>query len=181
MKTVARRNTTCGAGSSAELCGCQGRRSRRGGSARTGKTTWRPVRRVGPDGVQDARIHLSGVSTRVAVKAIRIEGTGAAKWESGANPQLLATAEFWADPKKQGDGDLFFQPDRDLKGQKLKVVVLYANETLDAATVSAGRFDPKLKVPQTPLPRLIEAAVKARWLGQDRSGCRQAWETFMSA
>ena len=90
---------------------------------------------VGPDGVQDARIHLSGVSTRVAVKAVRIEGPGAAKWESGANPQLLATAEFWADPKKQGDGDLFFQPDRDLKGQKLKVIVLYANETMDAAPV----------------------------------------------
>ena len=33
--------------------------------------------------------------------------------------------------------------------------------------MTAGRFDPKLKVPQTPLPRLIDVAAKARWLGQD--------------
>ncbi len=45
--------------------------------------------------------------------------------------------------------------------------MLYANETLDVAAVSAGRFDPKLKASQTPLPRLTLATVKARWLGQD--------------
>ena len=54
-----------------------------------------------------------------------------------------------------------------MKGQKLKIVVLYDNETLDVVQVSAGHFDPKLKVAQTGLPKLTEAAVKAQWLGQD--------------
>jgi hypothetical protein len=69
---------------------------------------------VGPDGVQDVRIRLAGVSTKVSVKAMRIEGPGGSKWESGANPELLPSAEYWPDPRKLGEGDLFFQPDWDL-------------------------------------------------------------------
>ena len=122
---------------------------------------------VGPDGVADVRIRLTAVSTRVPVKAMRVEGPGAMKWESGSNPELLPGAEYWPDPKKPGEGDLFFQPDRDLKGQKLKVLVLYANETLDAATVAAGRCDPKLRIPESPLPRISELSATARWVGQD--------------
>ena len=72
---------------------------------------------------------------------MRVEGPGGAKWESGANPELLPNAEYFPDPKKPGEGDLFLQPDRDLKGQTLKVRVLYTNDTIDAATVVAGKFD----------------------------------------
>src|SRR4051794_31406580 len=64
---------------------------------------------VGPDGLQDVRIRLTGVSSKVQVKAIRVEGTGGTKWESGANPELLPTAEYWPDPRKPGEGDLFLQ------------------------------------------------------------------------
>ena len=122
---------------------------------------------VGPDGVADVRIRLTAVSTRVPVKAMRVEGPGAMKWESGSNPELLPSAEYWPDPKKPGEGDLFFQPDRDLKGQKLKILVLYANKTLDAATITAGRCDPKLRIPESPLPRISELSATARWVGQD--------------
>ena len=102
---------------------------------------------VGPDGVADVRIRLSAVSAKIPPKALRIEAPGGLKWESGPNPDLLPGAEYWADPKKPGEGDLFFQPERDLKGQKLKVLVLYSNDTLDTATVVAGRCDPKLRIP----------------------------------
>jgi hypothetical protein len=122
---------------------------------------------VGPDGIQDARIRLFGVSTKVAVKAIRIDGPAGAKWESGANPELLPNAEFVADAKKPGEGDLFFQPETDVKGQKLRIALLYENETRDATAVLAGRCDAKLRIPSLPLPRFTEAAVTARWLGQD--------------
>ena len=90
------------------------------------------------------------------------------KWESGSNPELLPGAEYWPDPKKPGEGDLFFQPDRDLKGQKLKVLVLYANETLDAATVAAGRCDPKLRISG------IAPAASQR-AGRDRPLGRPGW------
>ena len=122
---------------------------------------------VGPDGTADVRIRLNAVSTKLVVKAMRVEGQSGMKWESGANPDLLPCAEYWADPKKPGEGDLFFQPDRDLKGQRLKVLVLYDNDTLDSATVAAGRVDPKLRMPESPLQRIIDLSATARWLGQD--------------
>jgi hypothetical protein len=122
---------------------------------------------VGPDGIQDARIHLSGISRRVQLNEIRIEGGGGAKWETGLNPQLLSGAEYWPDPNKPGEGDLYFQPERDLKGVKLRILVHYSGETFDSTTVSALRFDPKLRMPETPLPRLSDLSASAAWLGQD--------------
>ena len=122
---------------------------------------------VGPDGLQDARIRLAGVSTKVPIKAMRVSGPSGAKWESGTNPELLPNAEYWPDPKKPGEGDLFFQPDRDLKGQKLKVLVLYTNDTLDSTTLVAGRTEARLKMPESALPKITELSVTAQWLGQD--------------
>ncbi|WP_165220721.1 hypothetical protein [Aquisphaera insulae] len=122
---------------------------------------------VGPDGLQDVRIHLSGISTKFPVRSIRIEGEGGAKWQSGANPELLPNAEYWADPKKPGEGEIHVQPVKDLKGQKLKVVVLHENDTQDSATLIAGRCDPKLKMSEATLPRLSTLEASAEWLGQD--------------
>jgi hypothetical protein len=122
---------------------------------------------VGPDGIQDARIHLTGISRRVQLNQIRIEGGAGTKWETGLNPQLLSSAEYWPDPKKPGEGDLFFQSERDLKGTKLRILVHYSGETFDSTAVSALRFDPKLRVPETPLPRLTELSASAAWVGQD--------------
>ncbi|MGC8643932.1 MAG: hypothetical protein ACP5XB_29080 [Isosphaeraceae bacterium] len=121
---------------------------------------------VGPDGIQDIRIRLAGVSTRVQIKAMRIDGAGV-KWETGANPQLLPSAEFWPDPQKHGEGDLFLQPERDLRGMKLRIRVFYANDTVDSTSLTAPRFDPKLRMPSTPPPRIAEFSAKAEWLGQD--------------
>jgi len=35
---------------------------------------------VGPDGIADVRIRMAAVSTRIPVKALRVEGPGALKW-----------------------------------------------------------------------------------------------------
>jgi hypothetical protein len=122
---------------------------------------------VGPDGLQDARIQIVGISQKSPIKAIRIDGPGGAKWESGINPELLPGAEFWPDPKTPSTGDLFFHPSRDLNGQTLKVRVLYQNDTVDSATVKAGRSDPKLKMPELTTPKVHMPTVTADWLGQD--------------
>jgi hypothetical protein len=122
---------------------------------------------VGPDGFQDVRIHLSRLSPKVAAKTVRIEGPSGARWEFGTNPKLLPNAELVRDPKDPSQGDLFFQPAQNLSSGRIKVTVLYENEKVDATTVVAGRCDPKLRMPQTPLPKLIERGIKAEWLGQD--------------
>jgi hypothetical protein len=122
---------------------------------------------VGPDGLRDVHIHLGGLSAGVAVKAIRIEGPAGARWEQGTNPKLLSNAELVRDAKNASEGELYFQPDRDLSAQRLKVMVAYENDKLDTATLVAGRCNPALKVPASPLPELSARALKAQWLGQD--------------
>ncbi|MHB1557914.1 MAG: right-handed parallel beta-helix repeat-containing protein [Isosphaeraceae bacterium] len=123
---------------------------------------------VGPDGLQDAHIHLTGLDDKRTIKAIRIEGLGG-RWEYGLNPRALDNAEFVKDARDPHQGDLFFQPTRDLAGQRLKVGVLYADESLQTFTVTAGKVDPKLRVPLAPLPKVEELKLTAKWLGQDGS------------
>ncbi len=122
---------------------------------------------VGPDGLQDARIHFSKVSAKSAIKAVRIECPSGSRWEFGTNPKLVANAELIRDAKDPSQADLYFQPDRDMKAQRIRLLVLYENDQRDAVTVVAGRCDPKLRMPESPLPDLVESAAKARWLGQD--------------
>ncbi len=122
---------------------------------------------VGPEGLQDVRIHLTGISTKVSLKFVRIEGPAGTRWEFGTNPNLASNAELVRDPKDQSQADLFFQPDRDLGDQQITLTVGYEYERLDRTTVVAGRCDPALRVAQRPLPELSEGAVAAAWRGQD--------------
>jgi hypothetical protein len=122
---------------------------------------------VGPDGLQDIHVHLSGLAAGVAIKAIRIEGPAGARWEQGTNPKLLSNAEMVRDPKDASQGELYFQLDRDLSGQRLKFLVAYDGDKFDALTVIAGRCVPALRMPTSPLTKLSESAIAAAWLGQD--------------
>jgi hypothetical protein len=126
---------------------------------------------VGPDGIQDARIQITGLSTKVPLKALGIDGPGGAHWEFGPNPKLASNAELVRDPKDQSRGDLYLEPQHDLKGERLKLTLhydlYYEHEIIDSASILAGRCDPKLRVRVTPLPKLTEGNLKSAWLGQD--------------
>ena len=122
---------------------------------------------VGPDGIQDVRIQLSGLRAKSAIKAIRVEGPAGSRWEFGTNPKLLANAELSAIPKIVPKPISSFQPDRDTNSQRSRVMVLYDNDQLDAAAIVAGRSDPKLRMKDRPLPELVASTAKVRWLGQD--------------
>ncbi|OJW08809.1 MAG: hypothetical protein BGO49_08360 [Planctomycetales bacterium 71-10] len=126
-----------------------------------------PGPEVGPDGVADARLRLAGVSAKVPIRAIRIDGPDGLKWESHVNPEMFPACEYRPDPAKPGEGDLFFQPARDLAGKDLAVRILYANGTGDRAAVAAGLFDPAKKVAEPREPALTFAKAESRWLGQD--------------
>jgi hypothetical protein len=122
---------------------------------------------VGPDGFQDIQLHLTKFSARSTVRAVRIECSSGSRWEYGTNPKLLANAELVRDAKNPTEGDLYFQPDHDTNGERLKVRVLYDNDQQDSVTIVAGQCDPKLRVPRAPLPELIESRAAVEWLGQD--------------
>ena len=53
------------------------------------------------------------------------------RWESGNNSRLLSNAELIRDAKNPSLGELYFQPDRDLNGRVLKLIVAYDNEKFD--------------------------------------------------
>ncbi len=125
---------------------------------------------VGPDGLQDVRVHLSRLAATVAIKAVRIECESGSRWEFGTNPKLLGNADLIRDSKDPSQADLYFQPDRDMNSQRIKVMVLYDKDQLAGATMVAGRCDPKLRMPEPPLPELVESAAKVQWLGQDAVG-----------
>jgi hypothetical protein len=125
---------------------------------------------VGPDGFQDVHIHLSRLATKLTLRGIRITGPGGLSWESGTNPKLLPSAELVRDSKDTTQADLFFQPTRDLSGQRLKLTALYENDQLDTTTVTAGRCDPKARISQPPLPSYSMLTATAHWLGQDAVG-----------
>ncbi len=127
---------------------------------------------VGPDGIQDARIRLGKLGIKVPIQSIRIDGPSGAHWEFGTNPQVSPNAELIREVKDASQGDLFFQPERDLTGHRLKITVFYVNEKRDVVTVVAGRFTPSLRIAQPPLPKIEERSLTAKWLGQD--GDRQA-------
>jgi hypothetical protein len=122
---------------------------------------------VGPDGLQDVRIHLSRINTRVPLRSIRVESKDGGRWEFGLNPGAFANAELVRDAKDQAEGDLCFQPDRDLSGQSLTITVVAEDQKTDTTTLLAGPIDPKLEMPGTPLPRISASPAIVHWLGQD--------------
>jgi hypothetical protein len=122
---------------------------------------------VGPDGIQDVRIRIGKLGVKVPIRSIRVDSAAGLHWEFGPNPQLSPNAELVRDAKDPSRADLYFQPQRDLAGQRLKITVFYVNEKRDMATVAGGRFSPTLRIAQAPLPKIEEKPLIAKWLGQD--------------
>lgn len=135
---------------------------------------------VGPDGVQDARIAIAKLSRKDRVASILVQDASGARWAFGPNPEGCHNAEFLPREKDPTEGSLYFHPDRDLSGRRLKVTVVYATGKKDSATIVAGRTDPKLAMPAATLPKLSTLAVKTLWLGQDGSALTGAGDVHVA-
>lgn len=125
---------------------------------------------VGPDGKIDAQIGLGNLSTRRAVRGVRLTGPNNLAWESGPNPRGQRSAEFVPDPKDASKGILSFQPTAALANQALKVEVEYDDQSVDVATLQGGTTDPNKLSPKPAPPRLVASTIRASWLGQDERG-----------
>ena len=87
-------------------------------------------------------------------------------WRFGRSREATSFARL----ERDGGGtraDLYLNPDRDLDGQVLNVLVAYANGTTDTALLTAGPTDPSLRVEAPDPPPPIRDGLEARWLGQD--------------
>lgn len=122
---------------------------------------------VGPDGIQDVHLSLSGLTPTVPITTVRVEGPPGIAWTSGPNPGGTWIAQLDRRSDDPSQADLWLNPDRDLAGQDLSVTVVYATGATDAVVVTAGPTDPKRAVaPPAPPPARV-AGVQASWLGQD--------------
>lgn len=123
---------------------------------------------VGPDGRQDVHLALSRLSAHIPMKSLTVTTSGPVAWQYGLNPERNWNAEVVPHAEDPSQADLFFSPDRDLSGQTLTLKIVYANDKLDQATVTALACDPvKTMPPPPPAPVLRPNAIKARWLGQN--------------
>ncbi len=127
---------------------------------------------VGPDGLVDAHVRLERLSVRFPIQAITIEGPSRSLWEYGQNPKLLAPAELVRDAQDASRGDLYFQPTKDLAGQRLRLTIAYENGRIDKIQVAAGRIEPAKAMPVKPLPKVVVQKLSVAWAGQDGRGER---------
>ena len=121
-----------------------------------------------PTGSRTRGSALAGVSTKVrrqgdAHRGRRGERSGSREPTRSSCP----TRNTGRTPRSPARADLFFQPGRDLKGQKLNVRVLYANETMDSAAWPSGRVIPSSGCPSSRCRGSAEVSASARWHGQD--------------
>ena len=126
---------------------------------------------VGADGFQDVRIHLSRLVDQIDAERHSHQRARRPELGIGHRTSSCFRVPSWsAIPRIPSQADLFFQPTRDLSGQRLKVTAVYENDQLDSTTIAAGRCDPKLRIPQPPLPKLSELTATGPLAG---TGCRQ--------
>lgn len=122
---------------------------------------------VGPDGIVDVRLELSGLSPKIEVRSIVVGCEGSPGWEYGVNHQGRHNAHLKRRSDDPSKADLSFTPDRDLRGRALSISIDYANGKSDSASIHAATTDPSLRVPRATLPRLVTHAMSVAWLGQD--------------
>jgi hypothetical protein len=122
---------------------------------------------VGPDGLEDVHLALSNLSPKIEVKSVEVDVPGAGVWEFGTNPKGHNNAELIRRGDDPKHADLFFQPDCDLAGRRLTVHVIYNNDKTDRKTLTAGRTDPKLRMPASTVPPAGVLTLQSQWLGQD--------------
>lgn len=122
---------------------------------------------VGPDGLQDVRIRVSGLSTKSDPRSLLIEDDAGTRWEAGVNLKGRHNAELILDPSNRSEGNLHFQPLHDMRGHRLRLTVTYADNETDRCVLAAATCDPALAAPSTPLPRIVETPLAVKWSGQE--------------
>jgi hypothetical protein len=123
---------------------------------------------VGPNGLQDLHLALTGLTPGVAVSSASLTSLDGSQWAFGTNSQAIDNAELIRHADDSTKGDFYVQPKSDLSGQTLILTVNYANGSSNSATFTAGgSTQANLPDPQAPALPAIRTGLTAQWLGQD--------------
>ncbi|MBI1325797.1 hypothetical protein GC170_21760 [bacterium] len=129
-----------------------------------------PSPAVGPDGLEDAVIELSGLSDRDEVAAVEVRSEDDKyHWSFGVNPKGAWNAELVREPKNSPTARLVLAlPPKNsgsLDDRKLEVRLRYASEAVTEADLVAGGGVADKPMPSLPLPKVTASKIKAKWLG----------------
>lgn len=129
-----------------------------------------PSPAVGPDGVEDVIIELSGLSDRDEVAAVDVRTEDDRfRWSFGVNPKGVWNAELVREPKNSPSARLILAlppPTKtSLVGRKMEVRLKYASEAVTEANLVAGEAVADKLMPRSPIPKTIASKIKAKWLG----------------
>jgi hypothetical protein len=114
---------------------------------------------IGPSGVQDIHILLSGLPAGKQVAFADVQPLGGGDWE------FNGPSGPWAADLVRSSGastaDLYIEPYQQETGRPFNINLRYDDGTTDTVWLNGGVADPNLRMPQ--------AAVQASWIGQDGS------------
>jgi hypothetical protein len=135
-----------------------------------------PTSAVGPDGFQDVRIALSGLSKKREIESATLILEGRPLREFGLNPDELGNAELIRRGGDSSRADFYFSPTEDLSGRKLVLTLRYAGDQADSDALTGGATRPRLAMPRPALRRLHRTKLDARWRGQKTApGASRGW------
>lgn len=125
---------------------------------------------VGPDGVQDVHLALTGLAASVPITAASLVGPGGQTWVYGLNPTGDPDAELVRNATDPTKADLYFSPQTNLAGGSLTLTLTYADGHTDTTTLASQATNPALAMPAPgPFPIAWNVA-SASWAGQDNAG-----------
>ena len=91
---------------------------------------------VGPDGVQDIHIQISGLPTNRMIKSLEVQGFGGGHWQYGVTNNLSRAVVI----QKVGAGtaDLYFNPDRNETGRPFQINLIYGDGSTAVISFQGG-------------------------------------------
>jgi hypothetical protein len=126
-----------------------------------------PTPDVGPNGFQDVHVALAHLYSDAAISAVTVLSKTGQGWSYGLNPALYDNAEFVRNAANATQGDLYFSPIGNMKGQILSITVTYADGKAAQTPLTASTTNPTLRMPAVPPVSVNWNTITATWLGQD--------------
>lgn len=114
--------------------------------------------KLAPNGVQDVHLALGGLPPRREVVRGWIRGYGSGEWQINQAKNNYG-AVLIRKPQAM-TADVFFEPDRVETGRSFDVKLEFDDGSFGVVSIRGGKADPNLRMP--------EAAMAARWVGQER-------------
>ena len=121
---------------------------------------------VGPDGRADAAIELARLAADRTVRSLVVRSDDGRGWSFGRSAEGFDDALLDRSPDDPTRARVFFSPEGDLRGARLRVEVRYDNNTGDRDVLEAGPIGPLPIVDRPGLPEIALEEVKAHWVGQ---------------